>query len=265
MKKTTVTIILLIVHLGAFTQNPTSGIIVGTKIGMAKLITEVTPDFKEHLTEFNNKNGIAIDMEVSKLLFNHWEIGTDVSLTNLKGETDNPDFTAEGIHYRMKEPIDDPVKYSNRLIGQKFFIGYYLRSFDNITVTWMPEPFFRAGIGYIQYGVELKYKDPELGSIFGKGAGKFTDLSTSSMVLFLSAGVKNYISPNFFINTTFTCNYTNYDYLDGVYNYYSDGTRADLRGIYTELKFGFFFQSNGSGKGSGRGKGNMKNPLPFSR
>jgi len=265
VKKTTITILLFLVQLIAFTQNPTSGIIIGTKIGTSKLVTEVTPDFKEHLTEFDNSPGLAIDLEVSKLLFRHWEIGMDVNLTNLNGDTDNPDFTAEGIHYKMKDPIEDPVEYSNRLIGQKFFIGYYFRSFKNISTTWMPEPFLRAGIGYIQYGVELEYKDPELGSIFGKGAGDYNNLSTSSMVLFLSAGVKSYISPNFFVNTTLTCNYTNYDYLDGVYNYYTDGTRADLRGIYTELKFGFYFQSNGSGKGSKRGKSQMANPLPFSR
>jgi len=265
VKKITFITILLITHLIVFSQNPTSGIIIGTKAGVSKLVTEVSSDFKEHITEFDNKPGFAIDLEVSKLLLRHWEIGTDVDLTNLKGDTDNPDFSAEGIHYKMKNPIEDPVEYSNRLIGQKFFIGYYFRSFENIATTWMPEPFLRAGIGYIQYAVDLKYKDPELGTIFGKGTGEYADLSTSSMVLFLSAGVKSYISPNFFVNTTFTCNYTNYDFLDGVYNYNSDGTRSDLRGIYTELKLGFYFQSNGSGKGSRRGKSNMRNPHPFSR
>ncbi|MFV0591186.1 MAG: hypothetical protein ACK5M7_07360 [Draconibacterium sp.] len=265
MKKVNLFVLLFFLFTGAYSQNPTSGIIFGTKIGVSQMLTEVTPDFKEHLTEFDHKPGFAMDLELSKLFFNHWEAGTDINFTNLKGETDNPDFTAIGNHHSMPAPIEDPVEYTNLLIGQKFFIGYYFRSFENITSPWTPEPFLRAGIGYIQYGAELKYQDPALGSIFGKGAGDYTNLSMSSMVLFLSAGVKSYVNPNFFINTTFTCNYTNYDYLDAVYNYYSDGTRADLRGIYTEIKVGLYFQSNGSGKGSSHSKGKTADPLPFSR
>lgn len=265
MKKINILTFLLLIYSTAFAQDPTSGIIIGTKIGVSKMITEITPDFKEHLTEFDHKPGLAIDLEISKLLPNHWEIGTDIYLSNLRGENDNPDFTAEGFHYRMKDPIDDPVEYANRLMGQKFFVGYYFRSFENTSALFIPEPFLRAGIGYIQYGVEVKYQDPELGSIFGKGTGDFTNLSTSSMLFFLSAGVKSYLSPNFFVNTTVSCNYTNYDFLDGVYNYYSDGTRADLRGIYTELKIGLYFQTNGSGKSHRHIKGSSADPLPFSR
>lgn len=85
------------------------------------------------------------------------------------------------------------------------------------------------------------------------------------MVLFLSAGIKSYLNPNFFVNTTFTCNYTNYDFLDGVYNYHADGTRADLRGIYSELKIGLYFQSNGGSGSKTHRAGNNRNPLPFSR
>lgn len=265
MKKINIVTFLLLIYSTAFAQNPTSGIIIGTKVGASKMMTEITPDFKEHLTEFDHKPGLTIDLEISKLLLNHWEIGTDIFLTNLRGENDNPDFTAEGFHYKMKDPIDDPVEYTNRLTGQRFFVGYYFRSFENINALFTPEPFLRAGIGYLQYGVELKYQDPELGSIFGKGTGDFTNFSTSSMLFFLSAGVKSYFSPNFFINTTLSCNYTNYDFLDGVYNYYNDGTRADLRGIYTEFKLGFYFQTNGSGKSRRHGKGSSANPLPFSR
>jgi hypothetical protein len=255
---------LLLIRLAALAQNPSSGIIFGLNAGASRLVTEFSSGFKESVTEFDNKAGFAADLEVSKLLFNHFEVGTSINLANLKGDTDDPQFSAEGLHFQMMEDIVDPVEYINQLVGQKFFAGYYFRSFSKIKETWQPEPFIRAGIGYIHYSAELRYQDPALGLIFGKGIEGY-DYNLSTLLYSITAGVKVYAASNFFINTTYTLNYTNYDFLDVVHNYSSDGTFGDFNGIYSEFKVGIFFQTKGKGNRSASSGARNATSLPFAR
>jgi len=125
-----------------------------------------------------------------------------------------------------------------------------------------PEPFIRAGAGYISYGVELFENDR---STSGKGTENYADLSMSSALFFASVGVKSYLSPNFFMNITYTVNYTNYDYLDAVFNFDSNEERLGLNGMYSEFKIGLFYQFAGKGKRGGGPKNGLGPNLPFSR
>ena len=262
-KKLAFFLIALTTFIFAEAQNPSSGIILGVKIGSSKMLTEVSSDFSEHLSEFDHKPGLAADIEISKLLFNHFEIGSEINYSILQGETDDPQFTAIGNHHPFPTKPSGPVEYHNRLLGQKFFVGYYFRNFSNINRSYSLEPFLRTGVGYIDYAVELKYQDPEKGSIFGKGAGDYDQLVLSTAVYFLSAGLKTYITPQFFMNVSYSLNFVPYDFLDGVYNFNSDGSRADMNGLYSEIKIGFFFQSIGKGKNNSSGNRKKAN-LPFS-
>jgi hypothetical protein len=247
-------------------QTPASGLIVGINVGASKMITEVSSDFKQHYTEFDQKSGFSADLEIAKPLFNHFEIGTSIGVSNLGGTLEDPSGSNNKYkifkdQYFIRD-LEGPLEYKNRLVQQKFFVAYYFRSFSNISKTLSPEPFIRAGAGYISYGVELFEKNE---STSGKGTEDFADISMSSGLFFATAGVKTYVSPNFFLNLTFTCNYTNYDYLDAVFNYNSEQERLGFGGIYSEFRIGIFYQLAGKEKREGKSKNGLGPNLPFSR
>lgn len=259
------TFVAVLLSVPVFAQDPASGIIFGGNIGTSKMITEVSSDFKQHYTEFDQKSGLAGDIEIAKLLFNHFEVGGSIGISNLKGTlndpgTSNSKYKIQGDYFIRD--LDGPLEYSNRLIQPKFFVGYYFRSFSNISETLMPEPFVRIGTGFLSYGVELFQNDQ---STSGKGTENYADIPMSSTLFFATAGVKTYISSNFFVNLTFTCNYTNYDYLDAVFNFDSNEERLGFGGLYSELKIGLFYQSSGKGKRGGSSKSSLGPNLPFSR
>ncbi len=265
--------LLLFSVLALAQQHPNSGLIIGANLGLSKVNTELTPGFKTIPNEFTHKMAPAFSIELSKLIGDHLEIGTDVHLTFLKGDTDDPQFSAEGIHPEMRDPITEPVEYRNQLFGQKFFLGFYFRRFEYFNHAWRLEPFLRVGGGYNTYTSKFRYIDaPDDELIFGKNAGRFNYWNLLTGVYFASAGIRTYKTRHLIINTTFTINYSNYDFLDVVHNYnddvgsseYTRRTDYDIRGIYTELKIGIFYHSNELGKHKSR-KGKYKQPvMPFS-
>ena len=267
------TISILFVSVFTFAQHPNSGLIIGANLGIAKMNTELTPGFKKIPNEFEHQLAPAFSIELSKLIANHFEVGTDVHLTTLKGDTYDPQFSAEGVHGKMINPITDPVEYSTRLFGQKFFAGYYFRAFEYFQTPWRLEPFIRAGIGYSSYTSKFKYIDaPDDELIFGKNTGDYKYWTLIKAVYFVSAGVRTYQSRHFIINTSVSLNYSPYDFLDAVHNYNDDYSASewerrkdyDIRGIYTEFKIGIFYHSNEIGKHKSR-KGKYKTPvMPFS-
>jgi len=246
-------------------QNPGSGIIFGVKGGASKMMSEGTSIFSDRVKEFDQQAGLAADIELSKLLLNHFELGMEIGISNIKGINDDP--TQSPSKYRIQgdyfiRDLEGPLEYSNRLISQKFFIGYYFRNFNNISTILNPEPFIRAGAGYISYGVELFENNQ---STSGKGTENYADLSMSSGLFFASFGVKSYLTPNFFMNITYTVNYTNYDYLDAVFNFDSNEERLGYNGMYSEIKIGLFYQFAGKGKRNGGPKNGLGPNLPFSK
>ncbi|MDX8339313.1 hypothetical protein SLH46_08985 [Draconibacterium sp. IB214405] len=263
----------LIISVFALAQHPNAGLIIGVNLGMAKVNTELTPDFTKIPNEFDHKMAPAFSIELSKLIANHFEIGTDVHLTYLKGETYDPQFSAEGIHPAMLLPISDPVEYRTQLFGQKFFVGYYFRKFDYFTRPMRLEPFIRAGLGYSSYTSKFSYIDaPGDELIFGKNTGAFNYWNLTKSLYFVSAGIRTYQSRHLIINTSIALNYSPYDFLDAVHNYnndignseYNRRTDYDIRGLYTEFKIGIFYHSNELGKHKSR-KGKYNQPvLPFS-
>ena len=266
VKKVLFFLFLLFFQLSILAQNPSSGFIIGGNIGISKIFNEVTPEFKPIINEFNHQAGIIFEPELDKLLGKHFEVGTSFTVSSLKGKTDNPQFSAEGYHPAMKDPITEPVQYKTNLMGQKFYGGFYFRSFEKIDKPFMPEPFIRLGGGYFYYQSDFSYQDPALGTIFGKGVEGYTDLTTG--VFFGTAGLKMYITSSIFVNASYTFNYVRYDFLDAVHNYTADGIRdrdnPDIRGIYSDIKVGIFYQIGGKDSKNGRNTSSGNN-LPFSK
>ncbi|HYQ57385.1 MAG TPA: hypothetical protein VEP89_08545 [Draconibacterium sp.] len=273
MRHLIATFSLLFISVIVLAQHPNAGLIIGANLGAAKVNTELTPDYTRILNEFDHKIAPAFSVELSKLIANHFEVGTDVHLTFLKGDTDDPQFSAEGIHPEMRDPITEPVEYSTQLFGQKFYLGYYFRKYEYFRYPWRLEPFIRAGMGYSSFTSKLNYIDaPNDELIFGKNTGDFNTYNIIRAVYFASAGVRSYQSRHFIINTTVTLNYSPCDFLDAVHNYNDDINASewdrrndfDIRGIYTEIKVGIFYHSNELGNHKSR-KGKFQKPvMPFS-
>jgi len=265
VKHLVLTISLLFILLSVSAQHPNAGIIIGTNLGIAKINTELTSNFKPIANEFNHKQSPAFDVELSKLIHKHWEIGTNTYLTILKGDTDDPQFSAEGIHWEMIDPITEPVEYTNQLFGQKFFLGYYFRKSLRYKTPWRLEPFLRIGGGYSNYTSKFKYIDaPNDELIFGKNAGNFKNFKLINNLWYMSGGIRTYTNNHLIINTTVTVNYSGYDFLDVVHNYNADRTHRDVRGIFTEFKIGIFYHTNELGSHKSRiGQFKVKY-LPFS-
>ena len=247
-----------------------TGINVGAKIGISKLLTET--DFSESTLEFNNQSGFTFDIEISKYLNNHIEIGAEFDNSVLSGENDIPNFSANGWHAAFQTPITEPVEYHNKLSGFNFFFRYYFRPALEESKF---NPFIRAGMGYINYTSEFKYKtspnpDDE-GIIFGKGVNGYGSLSTA--VFKLGTGFKTSLSSQVYLLTNLDFNLANYDFLDVVHNYDTSGNRIALYGIYSQIKIGIFYNSvKAGGSSNKKSKGRNKNGgssdntyLPFFR
>jgi hypothetical protein len=226
-------------------QFRTDGIIIGANFGISKLTTETSSDFSENIAEFNKKNSACFDIELSKLMFNHFEIGTNLFFSKLKGDDYNTEeLSAFSIFQSTHPTITDatPLMYENKLFGQKLFLGYYFRSFSKLTGLYNIEPFIRGGIGYSFSSPKLKYANSTGQWNDGKSYDLYNDKIKISPVYSLGGGVKAYLKSNLAINLSLTFNYTTTDYLDVVHNYNTDGTSANMNGIFSEFKFGILYQ-----------------------
>ncbi len=243
-----------------------SGINIGIKAGGAKLISEYSGSF-ESIKEFTNKPGFVSGIEISKVVFPHFELGAEFSYSTLNGETDKTDhFSAIGYHYKFMEPLKGPTEYNNKLIGENLFLRYYFGEALNKTVL---NPFIKVGFSYLYYKSTFKYVNSEE-ILFGKGSENQPDLSTG--MFSVGTGFKTSLSDQVYLLTSIDFNMVKYDFLDVVHNYDNNGNRMNITGLYSELKIGIFYNSRNSGSISSssgkRTKANRKakyNNLPFAR
>ena len=199
------------------------------------LITEIPNDFSGIINEFDNKAGLTFAPEISKYIFPHWELGFEWNTSVMKGETYSPSFSAIGNHSSMMEPITEPVEYNNDLTGPGFFLRYYFKPVTRVTPV---NPFIRIGYGNLHYKSLLKYIDSEE-VIFEKGRELGSTLVTP--VFNLGTGVKTSISQDVYLMSSIDFNLVDYDLLDVVHNFDTEGNRLELFGFYTEFKIGIFY------------------------
>ncbi len=267
-KYLTIILILVSIFNTVHSQNfSESGINLGVKVGGSKLLGEIPYDFSQIIHEFDNKTGVATSFEISKDISLRWEIGAEIGYSNLNGNTNSPEFSAEGNHAGTPLEINDPVEYSNKLFGANLLSRYYFNKNKTESVLI---PFVCFGGGFLNYTSKFKYIDaPDNELIFGKGEEGYTKLSTP--VFFLGTGLKSSLSSKFHVIASIGFNFVNYDFLDVVHNYDSLGNRLGLSGLYSEFKAGIFYTIGVSGSKS-KGKNINKlsgSPgrgyLPFSK
>ncbi|HSO88995.1 MAG TPA: hypothetical protein VLQ91_20750 [Draconibacterium sp.] len=237
-----------------------SSINFGTKAGASKLNTEIPYDFSETINEFENKVGISYALEISKFIFPHWEIGFEWNYSVLNGETYSPSFSATGFHPIFMEPINEPVEYRNQLSGPAFFFRYY---FKTVTKEVLFNPFIRIGYGSLHYTSALKYIDSgEV--IFGKGGENGASLITPAFNL--GTGFRTSLSSRIYLISSVDFNIVDYDFLDVMHNYDTEGNRLKLFGLYTGIKIGVFYNMFLYMPGKGR-KAKYSSPVyaPFAR
>ena len=226
--------------LGVFAHaQKISGLNIGTEFGASRFIMEVPTDFSRKIVEFDSKFGFTTDIELTKYLSDHWELGIDLNYTTLNGDQYNPQFSAEGHHTAIKD-ITEPVEYNNRLFGQKIFFRYYFISLNQKLKKVNGYPFINFGVGNIIYKSKFKYIDTgENDIIFGKGYDGFTNLSTA--IYSLGGGVKMSWSSNLFLVLSINSNIVNYGFLDVMHNFDENGKKMDIIGGYLDLKIGIFY------------------------
>jgi hypothetical protein len=259
--------IINIINAQVFSQ---SGINTGVKIGVSKLLGEIPYGFSEIINEYDNKTGFSADLEFSKYLSPHWEVGSEIGFSNLMGNTFTPEFSAEGLQDGIPAEIIEPVEYSNKLLGQNLFFRYFFKPYDSESLF---VPFVRAGGGYLSFHSKFKYIDaPDNDLLFGKGTAGYSNLTIP--VFFLGTGFKTPISQHIYLVTSIDFNMVNYDFLDVMHNYSDEGNRLELIGLYTEFKIGIFYNFNKSGDNkskqnnqntSQKGSLSANSYLPFSR
>lgn len=251
-----------------YSQNFSDGRInFGVNAGGSKLLTEIPYDFSQTINEFRNKTGFAYSFEISKFIATRWEIGAEFGYASLNGNTNTPEFSAEGNHVGTPREINDPVEYINNLTGANFFSRYF---FNPVNAESVFTPFVSFGGGILNYLSKFKYIDaPDNELIFGKGKEGYTKLSTP--VFILGTGFKSALSSKFHLIASVDFNFVNYDFLDVVHNYDTSGNRIDLLGLYSEFKIGIFYSLEISGvnskgqKNKFKGSLNEKPHLPFSK
>lgn len=241
-----------------------SGINLGIKVGTSKLLGEISKGNTGFITEFENQFGVASGFEISKYISSRWEIGGDLSYTVLKGYTNSPEFSAEGLHPLVPKGLTDPVEYQNNLLGFNFIFRYFFKPADSESAFI---PFISGGVGYLKYFSKFKYIDaPDDDLLFGKGEENgYATLSTP--VFIVSPGFKTKISSKFYLLTSVDFKLVNYDFLDVMHNYNTDGSKLKITGLYTEIKIGIFYNLGKSEKSrnSSNGGSNITGYLPFSR
>jgi len=233
---------------------------VGAKAGASRLLTEIPYSFSETINEFDNKAGFAFSLEASKFLSSRWETGLEWNNFTLKGNTSDPEFSAEGgVQAGIPKEITEPVEYNNHLNGLNLLFRYY---FKPVTEETAFNPFIRFGIGILHYNSVLKYTDSEE-VIFG--TDKY-NINLNTPVFYLGTGFKTTLSPRFHMVTSIDFNLVDYDLLDVMHNYDQDGNRNELLGLYAEFKVGIFYNifPYKSGRIS-KAKKSVSEFLPFAR
>ncbi|QGY46548.1 hypothetical protein GM418_23660 [Maribellus comscasis] len=262
----TIYLLLSLVLNGRAQSDPVSDIRITGEFVVSQMMTEFQKGFAGSVNEFDNQPGIGFGLEISKQFTKNWEVGAGFTLSTLNGEATSPEFSATGFHSSMMEPFAEPVVYKSQLFSPKIYVQYnfVLRSHYNIT-----NPFIRAGVGYVPYRSQLRYRDNwHSGVIFGKGVEEYENNKMSTAVYTITPGIRTKISKHVELLAAVNLNIVNYDFLDVVHNYSAEGERLQMIGVYADFMIGVSFLLNDSGRfdkitQKKHRKGKIRDFLPF--
>lgn len=227
-------------HAGYPSEKDSKGIHLAGHAGGSMLITEVYRDLSGAVTEFTNLPGPHLRMEISKYFLKNTEAGIDMSLSWLRGNTNTPDFSAIGWHHTMREPIQEPVMYNNRLYGPGWFLRYHILNREN--ASGQTSIFLKAGSGLLVYESELyKNSGTDKEFIFGKGYGKNKTTKVANAVYRMGGGLSRNLSLRIKLMISLYFNMVNYDFLDVVHNYDPMGNRRHTVGVFSDFSVGISY------------------------
>ena len=219
------------------------GIHLGAHTGVSMLINEVSSDFSQITTEFRNQPGPHLNWEVSKCFGKGMEVGVELTLSWIKGETGQPGFSATGWHPSLPEQIYEPVEYNNRLYGPGWFVRYHILNFESPQSHTCTSVFIKAGSGLLMYESELFRIGPNGNEfIFGKGYGKNKTTKMANAVYRLGGGMTRDLSSRLKLMVTVNFNMVNYDFLDVVHNYDTQGNRVQMIGVFSDFSAGLSYR-----------------------
>ena len=255
---------------------------ISPRIGSNTLKSEISSDFSESMTEFNNQSGFRGDFSVSRTLGNHWEPGIRIGLMKLTGNIDTTThLSAWGRHPQFYSLAEIESEYSTSSFTADLFLRYYFRSFfSNRSGGLSLDPYIEVSYGRNRTTTELYYSGP--GRIFDEEGEEL-----ESKTIFAIGRDENY-KPNFVnqlglgLGTRVTFNQdwslivayefskVSSEYLDAAPNYAPDPVYGDdgialplgFHGLVSRFTIGLSVPLAG-GKSSGTGKKAGKLYLPW--
>ncbi|RIH66679.1 hypothetical protein D1164_03520 [Mariniphaga sediminis] len=216
--------------------------LISGSVGMAILSTEFSKEYVILENEFRHQPGWAFDISAGRTIGRHWEPAIRFSLFTLSGDSDSPDFTANGNHPSFSGPFyQTPVEYVSLSGSLSGVVRFYFREVPGTNVDkFRLDPYIEAGGGVNSFATELRYKTTPPGEtspiIFQKGVTKGTPPTNVAQAIF-GLGTKIGSPKKWQIILSYTANVINYACLDGVHNY-TNGVRNHANGIVSKFTAG---------------------------
>lgn len=213
---------------------------ISIRTGMALFLSEYSSGFLEN--EFKHQPGYVFNFDITRTLGKHWEPGIKFSLYHISGESELPEFSANGVHSAFSRLYQVPVEYKTDSRSFSVFCRYYFREFPDKSKDKIRfDPFVELGGGINIFTTELSYQSNPISSlspvIFQKGTG---DRPTpgDAVQYNVGAGTRLRFNKTWDLLTSFNMEVIDYGCLDAVHNYDKSGERINAKGIIAKFMIG---------------------------
>jgi len=226
------------------------------RTGTAWLQYEIGSDMALLKKEFTHQPGLAIDLGISRTLGRSWEPGILISIFRLSGESDLPEFSANGNHSSFITLYQMPVEYVTVSTSLSAYCRYHFRSFSKRTTTTVSlNPFAELGGGINYFFTQLGYQTTPEGEnssiIFRKGTGEKPRTQPGNVAqISLGLGTKIEMPRNLTLIFSLNTDIINYDCLDAVHNY-TDGKRNHASSVVPRIMAGVCVPIGNKGRSGG--------------
>lgn len=235
--------------------------------GLAVLSREFSKDFVLLDKEFNHHPGFTFDFTVGQTLGKRWEPALKMTVFNLTGDADAPQFSANGFHSSLNGTLYSmPVEYKTFSSSFSGVMRFYFREIpENKIEKFRIDPFIETGAGVNFFTSEMFYKSVPPGQssaiIFQKGTGAHS-FPTVVIQGNLGIGTKIGNPSKWHMVLAYNADVVDYACLDAVHNY-TDGIRNHAKGIVSRFLAGVVIPLGGinSAKNSDSG---TNDHLPWS-
>lgn len=199
--------------------------------GQSALINEMKKDFSTARNDMNNTSSWSFNLQLSKMLYERFDVGFEFGVSKLKGYKENP----RNVNLLMLHPIYNnengnfapfPIYYNTDLISYSPFIKYNFINFSSFAKGFFNLNIYtRLGLGVTFVATDMGYQDFGHYAITGLShplylKGRYPSPVRDAHGFVSIAGGLNYqLSGRWFISVEGNFQFSNADYLDGVHNY----------------------------------------------